>query len=146
MLTKRSHYYQLRENALKLKLLCESNSKVWLPNPAKPLSSPEIAPNWANGIIDKAYPLEYIHSNTWFGKIPFNKSALVGDRLQICDRLPNTPGNDTHVLLCKKLRLPLLASGRRRYCQMAQYMGSIGRRLRVLCCRFKKGERDRVTG
>ncbi|MBF2029922.1 MAG: cyclomaltodextrin glucanotransferase [Oscillatoriales cyanobacterium C42_A2020_001] len=32
-------------------------------------------PELGNWDISKAYPLEYINSNTWFGEIPFNESA-----------------------------------------------------------------------
>jgi cyclomaltodextrin glucanotransferase len=32
-------------------------------------------PELGNWDIDKAYPLEYINSNTWFGEIPFDASA-----------------------------------------------------------------------
>ena len=32
-------------------------------------------PELGNWDIDKAYPLEYINQNTWFGEIPFNESA-----------------------------------------------------------------------
>jgi cyclomaltodextrin glucanotransferase len=32
-------------------------------------------PELGNWDINKAYPLEYINSNTWFGEIPFNESA-----------------------------------------------------------------------
>jgi cyclomaltodextrin glucanotransferase len=32
-------------------------------------------PELGNWSIGKAYPLEYINSNTWFGEIPFNESA-----------------------------------------------------------------------
>jgi cyclomaltodextrin glucanotransferase len=32
-------------------------------------------PELGNWHISKAYPLEYINSNTWFAEIPFNESA-----------------------------------------------------------------------
>jgi cyclomaltodextrin glucanotransferase len=32
-------------------------------------------PELGNWDISKAYPLEYINANTWFGEIPFNQSA-----------------------------------------------------------------------
>lgn len=32
-------------------------------------------PELGNWDIEKAYPLEYINTNTWFGEIPFNESA-----------------------------------------------------------------------
>jgi cyclomaltodextrin glucanotransferase len=32
-------------------------------------------PELGNWDIAKAYPLEYINTNTWFGEIPFNESA-----------------------------------------------------------------------
>jgi cyclomaltodextrin glucanotransferase len=32
-------------------------------------------PELGNWDIAKAYPLEYINANTWFGEIPFNESA-----------------------------------------------------------------------
>lgn len=32
-------------------------------------------PELGNWDVSKAYPLEYINSNTWFGEIPFNESA-----------------------------------------------------------------------
>lgn len=64
-------------------------------------------PELGNWDINKAYQLEYINSNTWFGEIPFNESAgkVIAYKYGIVYRDKN--GNETEIpkrenLVCRQ--------------------------------------------
>lgn len=64
-------------------------------------------PELGNWDINKAYPLEYINSNTWFAEIPFEESAGKAIAYKYAIVYKNEEGNETRIptrenLVCRR--------------------------------------------
>ena len=63
------------ESELRRQLLCGRSLNSVKTQPGERIVVIGDCPELGNWDISKAYPLEYINTNTWFGEIPFNESA-----------------------------------------------------------------------